>query len=743
MSIPTLWIVIPCYNEEDVLPITIPLFSEELNLLKNKNKINKNSKILFVNDGSTDATEKIIKNCCERDTSIALLSLKENCGHQKALFQGLVYARMYCDVTISIDCDGQDDIRIMEEMIDCYLSGSEIVYAVRNDRQSDSFFKKFSAEMFYKISSLLKTGIIFNHADYRLTGKKALNELEKADLDHLCLRKFFPSLGFSEAIVTYKRESRIAGESHYHFLQMLKLAINGLFDGKAIYQKITSLIYVLSFLLLFWLLLWAGFETSFIDVHEKTVLLPDSFFWNLVFSILIPTIGFVTANRFFQKQIYRINTDKKLYRFLRMLILLLSFVFLFVFVITSKKIPRADQREICYAVNCWRNHDNFPMQNGGYLNVYPSQSGIVVLLYLLSFIIGDNNYIALQILNAVILVFIHKTVADIWKIHGGSNTSCLFLLMASVLFMPLGLYTTFIYGTLAGLLFSLLSFKHFMIYSGNDSGKDIVLFIFFSSLAIMVKPNYLIFSVGLLSFVLLRWLKTGNICAILFCFIGIILPSIITPMSVLMITNEFPKKGASKYGWVAMGLQKNDLLYDGWFNNYNEKKFIECDYNPERHEIASKTEIMIWLNNTDWKEKAEFLSRKNRSQWNNPTFQGIWVNQVMKGHRIPLIDSENRNKWLIQFLNYYQFFILFGSILYLFSENKEDDFLLFFIVFIGGFLFHTFWEAKCQYTMPYFYLLIPVSIKGWMSVNYPPLASQKRGLPVNDSIFCCATLATQ
>lgn len=223
-----LWIVIPCYNEEKVLKITAPLFLEKLNSLISSEKISPNSKILFVNDGSKDSTWYIIKNLSNQNNKFMGISQSRNRGHQNAVLAGLMEAKSYADITISIDCDGQDDIDTMDEMIQAYQNGNEVVYGVRDDRSTDSFFKKFTAQTYYRFLNMLGAEIIYNHADYRLVSSKVLNEFENFREVNLFLRGLIPLVGFKSTSVYYKRNKRMAGESHYPFLKMLALGLDGI-----------------------------------------------------------------------------------------------------------------------------------------------------------------------------------------------------------------------------------------------------------------------------------------------------------------------------------------------------------------------------------------------------------------------------------------------------------------------------------------------------------------------------------
>ncbi len=225
---PTLYLVIPCYNEEEVLPVTAPVFLEKIRSLVEKGKISDVSRILFVDDGSRDGTWKIIKALSEEHSYIKGISLSRNRGHQNALLAGLSEAQDKCDVTVSIDCDGQDDINAVDKMIDEYLSGSEIVYGVRKSRKTDSFLKRNTARLFYKLMSFMGAETVYDHADYRLVSSKVLKSFSGFKEVNVFLRGMFPLVGFRSTCVYYDRTERVAGKSKYSSAKMISLALDGI-----------------------------------------------------------------------------------------------------------------------------------------------------------------------------------------------------------------------------------------------------------------------------------------------------------------------------------------------------------------------------------------------------------------------------------------------------------------------------------------------------------------------------------
>ncbi len=223
-----LYIVVPCYNEELVLKETTKRLKEKMEELIQSKKIAKKSRILYINDGSKDKTWELIKKINEEEEYFTGISLSRNRGHQNALLAGLMTAKEKADIVISMDADLQDDIGAIDEMIERYHEGAEIVYGVRSSRKKDTFFKKVTAEGFYKFMKLMGVDIVFNHADYRLTSKKVLEELEKFSEVNLFLRGLFPLIGYKTEIVYYERKERFAGESKYPLKKMLSFAWDGI-----------------------------------------------------------------------------------------------------------------------------------------------------------------------------------------------------------------------------------------------------------------------------------------------------------------------------------------------------------------------------------------------------------------------------------------------------------------------------------------------------------------------------------
>lgn len=228
MLMKTLYLVIPCYNEQEVLPETVKRLSEKLSALVSSGTVSQESRVMLVDDGSRDSTWELIAKICAENHYFQGLKLSRNRGHQNALLAGLMTAKKYADAVISLDADLQDDIGAIDEMLEKFGRGCDIVYGVRSKRKKDTFFKRFTAEGYYKLLRLMGVDIVFNHADYRLMSRRALDALEDFSEVNLFLRGIVPMIGFKTDTVYYERSERFAGESKYPLKKMLAFAFEGI-----------------------------------------------------------------------------------------------------------------------------------------------------------------------------------------------------------------------------------------------------------------------------------------------------------------------------------------------------------------------------------------------------------------------------------------------------------------------------------------------------------------------------------
>lgn len=222
-----LYLVVPCYNEEEIITKSISKLKDKMNRLIRDNIISSKSKVMFVNDGSRDNTLNLLHKAAKEDSMISVLGFSTNFGHQSAILAGMMYSKEYADMVVTIDADLQQDIEALDDFIACYMNGCEVVYGVRNDRSADNFFKKSTATMYYRLLHLLGCDIITNHADYRLMSKKALNALGEYKEVNLFMRGLVPTMGFPSDVVYFDVKEREAGTSKYTLKKMVTLAIDG------------------------------------------------------------------------------------------------------------------------------------------------------------------------------------------------------------------------------------------------------------------------------------------------------------------------------------------------------------------------------------------------------------------------------------------------------------------------------------------------------------------------------------
>ena len=281
----TLYIVVPCYNEEEVLPVTAEKLKEKTEQLKADGAISQNSRILFVDDGSSDKTWQIISELHEKDKLYQGVKLSHNRGHQNALLAGLYTAAQYADATVSMDADLQDDINAIDEMLKCYANGADVVYGVRSKRDKDSFFKRATAEEFYKIMQKMGAEVVFNHADFRLMSKRAIEGLKQFKEVNLFLRGIVPMLGYKTDKVYFERKERFAGKSKYPVNKMLSLAIDGITSFSV---KPLSLIFLLAAMFIF-----GGFVALITTIVLSALSLIPA--WSTIICVMVLCTGVLAA----------------------------------------------------------------------------------------------------------------------------------------------------------------------------------------------------------------------------------------------------------------------------------------------------------------------------------------------------------------------------------------------------------------------------------------------------------------
>ncbi|WP_026665253.1 hypothetical protein [Butyrivibrio sp. FC2001] len=518
---------------------------------------------------------------------------------------------------------------------------------------------------------------------------------------------------------------------------------------KKIYGIVMKSINALMIFLVGYLCLLAAFSTTIINICrtvEHAYLCEDSFVTNFVAALLVIIICgtvYCKGNRC-KRFVHRINTDEEFYKKIKKVLLSFFFILGLLIVILLQNVPRADQRIICDIANEWMHHDYSALDKGGYLDSCPHQLGIVIMLYFGNHILGGNNYLVFQILNVVAATLIFKVFTDMSDLNGNSRITGALILLFSFMFLPVYYYMTFVYGTLIGLCLSVIATKYLYIFSEKGQLRYVLLIIMASIVAVTIKSNYMIFLIANIIFSIILFIKNGGKKKrILVIGAALVLILLFNTMLVNKIATDITGKkigkGMTPMAYLAIGLQENDELYDGWWNSYLSQTYKKAGYDTDKQkDLVTKyleKRTKEFLDNPQM--AIAFFGGKNASQWNNPDFEGVWINKVM-GSNINYskifrgIDSVVGMSRMLIVVNIWHFIILMGALLYLcFRRQKSVVFTQFALTFIGGFVFHTFWEAKGQYTLPYFMLLLPLSVLGYresiLMFRDVILASENRG----------------
>ncbi len=444
------------------------------------------------------------------------------------------------------------------------------------------------------------------------------------------------------------------------------------------------------------------------DLSEKTYFVDDAI-WRNAIIIILGTAFIIMARKYIP--------NRRLIYLIIVLIASLAWIFM------TRFTPRSDQMSIYAGVAGLRNGNYTLFSNGGYFVRCPNQLGLVLICYLCSFIFGYESVLPLQILNAIAVTFLYKKLGDICIHVGLAKKYQTFIAVLGILFYPLLMYTTFYYGNLLGLACAVAAFDYEIKFFDSFELKYEIKAIVFIIFAVFAKTNYVIFLIGMIAHACVETIRirkrTANIFLIVLLaavFISIKTPFIITQK----LTGIDEGRAISSFAYVAMGLQEGPRA-NGWYNSYNWDTYdsVDDEGNPNQAD-ASKTEIKsrikAFIHNPDY--AGEFFLKKLASQWNNPTFEGYWINQVceadiQQSDLIKDINSKQGSNKAYIYLDALMMLIYFGALA---AFWLKDDFdtkeLMLATVFVGGFLFHIFWEAKGQYTISYFVLLFPYAIMG-------------------------------
>lgn len=392
--------------------------------------------------------------------------------------------------------------------------------------------------------------------------------------------------------------------------------------------------------------------------------------------------------------------------------------------------PRADQKYILDAANNLRYGILTGFEEGKYAFCNPHQIGLILFETLTAFVFGIKyNFLGIQFLNIIAILISFYAIYNITKIMFKNKETSIYTIFALFLFIPITFYVTFIYGNLFGLATSMVSVWFLLKYLEDKKISNIIISSIFIELAIIFKSNYLVTLIAIICMLILSTISENRIKTLipiaLFIFVYLF-GNLIINSSVQLITKKEKNDGIPMSSYIAMGLQESKRA-PGWYNRYNRKTYEDSNYNSEIASEKVKKDIKDSLEKfkNDPKYTMDFFYKKTISQWNNPTFQCLWINKMRKSNiQKPAISNsvigEGRlNKVITFYMNIVQSLILFGATTYMFMDfkNIKSKQLIFIIIFIGGFLFHMIWEAKCQYTLTYFVLLIPYAVRGYLKLE--------------------------
>ncbi len=487
---------------------------------------------------------------------------------------------------------------------------------------------------------------------------------------------------------------------------------------------------VLFLVFISWLLLLSACSTSYLSYSEHTYFVRDSLRNNILAAVIcLGVLALLSRNkeaierRLPMERLRSVLTFERVKRAV-LWILLAEGVF---WVLATQFEPGADQSAVLRAATGLRMKSSLLFSDGAYISKSPHQIGLVVFLYALSALFGDQNVVVFQLLNAVGVMAVYKELSEISGLFGMSRRGQLLVAASGLVFFPLTLYASLIYGNVLGEAFALMAIKQELLFFRDGKRRSVLLSAVFIALSLMMKQNYLIFLVGMVLYAFLELLRSRQWRTIVFAVmvtLACVAEPIVPKLFVEWKTGYDMDRGMSSWSFVAMGLQENDVRCDGWYNAYNDDSFLESGNDPAVQAEMAKESIRQSLHGfaSDPAQAVSFFARKTASQWNNPTFQCFWIvqsreSQVRQSLWLRTFLSIPCSTAISGYLNLIQFLILAGCLLHLLlgSRSWRSGTVLLEMLFIGGFLFHLIWEAKGQYTLSYFLLLLPCAVAGYQS----------------------------
>lgn len=492
-----------------------------------------------------------------------------------------------------------------------------------------------------------------------------------------------------------------------------------------------AIIRLLFFLIMVWLVYTAGFSTAFLSQSESTWLLRDSFVRNVIALVLAVVFGVVILRHShrFDRLKEKVNRDRAVSDHWRRICLRIIACEALLFIIVTHGQPTADQLYIQQTASQFLDREYFSFAPGGYVNRFPYQLGIILVLYGLSLVFGSFNSLAFEIANAAALVLIYKGLAEMSDESGRSNMEGLFIIASGIFFLPGIFYAGFSYGTLIGLCCGVNAAKHLLRYRNTHRIRDLVWLGILSLSAMVFKTNDLIFLIAMIVAALVMMLGNRDVHQLL--AIAVIVAAIFgtTPLVngvTTAVTGQVPSSGSSSLSSIAMGLQEGEGRYYGWYNHYNWDSYTSSGYDTaiQKEAAAEYIQQRLAAFREDPSMAVRFFAGKNASQWNNPTYEGVWIEQVMDRsivvpYYIQYLLSEQGSRTLTMILAIPQFLLFAFALFSVFFRRRTSDSALFYAgSIIGGFLFYSFWEAKCQYTLPFVFLMIPLAVEGYRDLVF-------------------------
>ncbi len=483
-------------------------------------------------------------------------------------------------------------------------------------------------------------------------------------------------------------------------------------------------------LLAFYLLFLAGFSTSVMNNEEQTYLIRDNMVTNLLFAVLFSEAVILLSGPV-KRLTGKILRDKRSYLICKWVILLLFFGLELIFVISARKDQNFDSRFIFDAAAEWKNGVFGTMEPGGYVEAHDNNKGIVLFIYLLSYITGPYNYLAFQMINVIFLVLLYNSLVELGRLQGMSDVNAILMLLGCISFLPMDLYVVFTYGVIIGL--SCMTNALLFSFRYLDTGKAYhgITAVISAFAGILIKQNGMILLLGILIILLIRIASRPDKKAAVLLFLPLLGVLILTKPLAKLTTDTVTKTettgGIAMNAYVVMGLSENGYLYPGWYNVYVDDSYRAAGFSTERQHEESNRVIREKLEGfkNHPRHALDFFSKKNASQWNNPDFEAVWLLQYRGSYNpdypriLEYLESADGADLVNRISNRIQFIILFGVVLFVFlKKDKTDPELYFCIVIIGGFVFHTIWEAKGQYILTYFIFMLPLAVSGFTEWIY-------------------------